>query len=170
MKKLFYYDTPIGKIGIAEKEGYITDLFFHESKAPSEVEIKETHLLKKASEQLFEYFSGKRMEFDLPLLPEGKSFESKCWEILQTIPYGETRSYGQQAVLLGNPKACRAVGGANSRNPISIFIPCHRVIGANGSLTGFGGGLEIKRFLLALEKNTLARLSRETDLFSEIKK
>lgn len=170
MKKVFYYDTPIGKIGIAEREGMITDLFFRVTDVPEEIETEETPLLKEASRQLAEYFAGKRRVFNLPLLAEGTPFERKCWEVLQIIPYGETRSYGQQAVLLGNPKACRAVGGANSRNPIPIFIPCHRVIGANGSLTGFGGGLETKKFLLALEKDVLATETPNQELLPGTKK
>ena len=94
---------------------------------------------------------GKRKSFDLPLKPEGTEFQKKVWNALLDIPYGETRSYKDIAVAIGNPKACRAVGMANNRNPISIIIPCHRVIGANGSLVGYGGGLPIKIELLNLE-------------------
>ena len=88
----------------------------------------------------------------MPLTPEGTDFQKKVWEALKAIPYGETRSYAQIAAAAGNPKACRAVGGANNKNPLPVIIPCHRVIGADGSLTGYGGGLEIKRFLLNLER------------------
>ena len=111
------------------------------------------NLLKKAAKQLTEYFAGKRREFDLPLDFTGTGFQKKVWAALLTIPYGETRSYGEIAKQIGNPKACRAVGMANNRNPIAIICPCHRVIGADGSLVGFGGGLPAKQFLLDLEKD-----------------
>lgn len=151
-KKAFYYPTPLGEVGIAEENGFITNLFFNKTVAPREFEIDETPLLQKAAAQLNEYLSGKRTRFDLPLAPEGTSFQCQCWEALRTIPYGETRSYGEQAALIGNPKASRAVGRANGQNPISIFIPCHRVVGVNGSLTGFAGGIEAKKWLLELER------------------
>ena len=150
--KVFVYDTAIGKTGIAEKGGFITGLFFSNASIPEEYIKEETPLLKKAFGQLNEYLEGKRTAFDLPLKPEGTEFEQKCWDNLLTIPYGETRTYGEQAKRIGNPKASRAVGRANSVNPIAVFIPCHRVIGANGSLTGFAGGLDLKRQLLILER------------------
>ncbi len=102
--------------------------------------------------QLEEYFAGRRREFDLPLAPEGTPFQHAVWQALTRIPYGETISYGELARRIGNPQASRAVGLANGANPLPIVVPCHRVIGADGSLTGFGGGLEIKRKLLALER------------------
>jgi methylated-DNA-[protein]-cysteine S-methyltransferase len=102
-------------------------------------------------QELSEYFSGKRTSFDLPLNPSGSAFQKRVWEQLRLIPCGQTRSYGDIAKAVGNPKAARAVGHANNRNPIMIIIPCHRVIGADGSLVGFGGGLEVKQFLLDLE-------------------
>jgi methylated-DNA-[protein]-cysteine S-methyltransferase len=105
--------------------------------------------------QLGEYFAGERREFDLPLDMVGNPFELRVWEELQTIPYGETASYGQIAQRIGNPGAPRAVGLANGRNPIAVIVPCHRVIGADGSLTGYGGGLERKRLLLDLEAGVL---------------
>lgn len=108
-------------------------------------------LLKKAVKQLDEYFAGKRKKFDLPLSMKGTEFQQKVWEALRAIPYGETRSYGDIAKAIGKPKAARAVGMANNRNPVSIIVPCHRVIGANGSLVGYGGGLKAKEFLLKLE-------------------
>jgi len=155
-KKAFFYETSIiGTVGIAEKDGAITNVFFGKTVVPKEYQQEETPLLKKAASQLDEYLSGKRTEFDLPLQPEGTVFEQSCWKALQTIPYGETRTYGQQAKLLDNPKASRAVGRANGQNPISIFIPCHRVIGANGSLTGFAGGIEVKKQLLELERSII---------------
>ena len=105
-------------------------------------------VLDEAVEQLDEYFAGKRTEFDLPLDPVGTEFQQRAWAALRRIPFGETRTYGQQAQIIGSPSAVRAVGSANGRNPISIIVPCHRVVGADGSLTGFGGGLDAKRFLL----------------------
>lgn len=108
-------------------------------------------LFLRAKAQLAEYFSGKRREFDLPLEPLGTEFQKKAWNALREIPYGKTLSYGEQARKIGNPKSARAIGAANGRNPISIFVPCHRVVGSAGDLTGFAGGLETKRFLLELE-------------------
>jgi methylated-DNA-[protein]-cysteine S-methyltransferase len=107
--------------------------------------------------QLREYFSGRRTEFELPLAPQGTAFQRGVWRQLQEIPYGETISYGELAKRVGNPKASRAVGAANGQNPIPIVIPCHRVIGSNGKLTGFGGGLPTKEALLALERSTTGR-------------
>jgi methylated-DNA-[protein]-cysteine S-methyltransferase len=107
--------------------------------------------LPQAARQLEEYFKGERREFDLPLRMHGTEFQRRAWQSLREIPYGETRSYGEQAKRIGNPNASRAVGLANGRNPIPIVVPCHRVIGADGSLTGFGGGIERKRWLLAHE-------------------
>ena len=108
-------------------------------------------LLEKAAKELKEYFQGKRREFDLPLSVKGTAFQMKVWRALQEIPYGETRSYGEIAEAIGKPKAARAVGMANNRNPVSIIIPCHRVIGADGKLVGYGGGLDAKEYLLELE-------------------
>ncbi len=105
-------------------------------------------VLDQTARQLDEYFAGERQEFDLPLDPQGTEFQVKTWLGLASIPYGETTSYGKQAASLGNPKAIRAVASANGKNPISIVLPCHRIIGADGSLTGFAGGLEWKRWLL----------------------
>ena len=102
--------------------------------------------------QLSEYFTGKRKKFDVPLNPQGTEFQCSVWKALQAIPYGKTRSYKQIAKAIGNPKACRAVGMANNKNPIWILIPCHRVIGTDGSLTGYGGGIEMKKRLLSIEK------------------
>ncbi len=104
--------------------------------------------LLQVRRQLSEYFSGKRLTFDVPLSPIGTPFQLLAWQALQTIPYGTTMTYGQQAAAIGKPAACRAIGLANGRNPISIIVPCHRVIGASGALTGYGGGLAAKRWLL----------------------
>ena len=147
----YYYETIIGRIGLVENGHAITYVSFGDMDTKDFV-IKETELLKKASKQLTEYFEGKRREFELPLEPIGTDFQLKVWKALQEIPYGETRSYKQIAERVGNDKASRAVGLANNRNPISIFIPCHRVIGSNGKLVGYGGGLDIKEKLLNLEK------------------
>lgn len=156
MKKAYFYETPLGKIGIAEDGcGFITNLFFGSTVKPENYSLEETPLLWEAGKQLREYFQKQRIEFQLPLKPEGTAFERSVWNALLEIPYGDTRSYGEIAKLLKNPKASRAVGRANGRNPISIFIPCHRVLGAKGTLTGYAGGLEAKRFLLELEQETL---------------
>ena len=106
------------------------------------------HILPAERTQLAEYFAGTRTEFNLSLAPIGTPFQMQAWQALREIPYGTTQSYAQQAARIGNPKACRAIGLANGRNPISIIVPCHRVIGANGSLTGYGGGLPAKKWLL----------------------
>lgn len=152
MKRVFYFDGPCGPIGIAEDGRAVTNVFLREEKAPVEAEVQATPLLKRAGRQLGEYMAGRRRAFDVPLKPDGTEFQRRVWQALLTIPYGETRSYKEIAVQIGNPRACRAVGMANNRNPIAILIPCHRVIGANGNLVGYGGGLELKEWLLALER------------------
>nr|WP_320024410.1 methylated-DNA--[protein]-cysteine S-methyltransferase [uncultured Acetobacterium sp.] len=147
----YIYETSFGKIVLTENGMAITRLIFSEV-LPEGVNGMETPLIKKAVQELQEYFSGTRQRFDLPLSPQGTDFQQKVWKALQDIPYGAVCSYKDIARAIGNEKACRAVGGANNKNPISIIIPCHRVIGANGSLVGYGGGLEIKKQLLALEQ------------------
>ena len=149
MKYSYHYDFPIVRIYIAEADGAITDVAFH----PIESAVEhETPLISQAAEMLQEYFKGKRKDFDdLPLRVEGTDFQKRAWAALQAIPYGQTRSYKEQAEAAGNPRACRAIGAANGRNPISIIIPCHRVIGADKTLTGYGGGIDIKQSLLSLE-------------------
>ncbi len=119
---------------------------------PIDAEQKNTALLLEAKRQLDEYFAGERTEFQLPLNPKGTEFQNKVWHQLLQIPYGETRTYGQIAEAVGNPKASRAVGGANHNNPIAVIIPCHRVIGADGKLTGYAGGVDLKETLLRLER------------------
>ena len=158
MKSINYYDFSLCKIGIAEEDGAICRVFFKGDKAADRLvkngfEQGETPLIKKAAAQLREYFDGKRKTFDLPLAPRGTEFQLTVWKALQAIPYGKTCSYGQLADKIGNPKACRAVGMANNRNPITIIIPCHRVIGSNGNLTGYAGGLDLKDKLIMLEKS-----------------
>lgn len=151
MKRVFYYYKSIGKIGIGEENGLITDVFFGNHPMPDASVIEETPLIKEASGQIDEYLKGDRKDFDLPLSINGTPFQMMVWEALKTIPYGETRSYKDIAVQIGKAKACRAVGMANNRNPIAIIIPCHRVIGSKGELVGYGGGLDIKKQLLSLE-------------------
>ena len=162
MRYVYFYDTKtkeLGTIGIAADENHITNLFFEYEieniKKDKNYILRETFLIKKASEQLFEYLTGKRKDFELPLLKDGTDFQISVWNELIKIPYGETRSYKDIAVAINNEKAVRAVGMANNRNKISIFIPCHRVIGSDKKLVGYGGGLEIKKFLLNLEKMNL---------------
>lgn len=149
---LYFYETELGKMGIAEDEGKITNLFFEGEKTPEGFEVFETEVLKEAGRQLKSYFAGELREFKLPLEPKGTEFMKNVWMALCEIPYGKTATYKDIAERIGNPKACRAVGMANNRNPIAIFIPCHRVIGANGSLTGYYGGLDMKKRLLDLER------------------
>lgn len=149
---IIFVDTPAGQMAVAEEGGNITRLFLRASDAPANVARAETPALTKAARQLAEYFEGKRKEFDLPLAPQGTPFQLKVWRALCSIPYGKTASYADIAAKIKNPKACRAVGMANNKNPLSIFIPCHRVVGANGSLTGYGGGLPLKKKLLDLEQ------------------
>lgn len=151
MKNIWYYDFPIGTLGIAEDGDGITNIFFKSDQVPQGFAEQETPLLKKAAEQLREYFDGRRKAFELPLSLHGTDFQLADWQALRTIPYGETYSYKQIAEKIGNPKACRAVGMANNRNPVAIVVPCHRVIGQNGSMVGYAGGLDVKRYLLDLE-------------------
>ena len=151
MINYFCYDTEIGRIKISEKDEKIIGLVFSDYKKENEIE-KETELIKKAYTQLEEYLSGKRTEFDIEIEMIGTEFQKKVWKELLNIPYGETRSYKDIAIAIGNEKACRAVGNANNKNPIAIIVPCHRVVGSNGSMTGYAGGLNIKEKLLKIEK------------------
>jgi methylated-DNA-[protein]-cysteine S-methyltransferase len=159
MGNIFFYDTVIGKIGIAETNNNITNVSFVDDNMDNaqieDIEVNETPLLKEAGKQLQQYLEGNRKDFDLPLLPVGTEFQKNVWKVLQTIPYGATLSYKQVAEKVGSPKAARAVGMANNRNPIAIIIPCHRVIGANGRLVGYGGGLHIKEYLLNMERQNI---------------
>ena len=148
----YFYETRIGAIGIAEKDGKITRLYFQTDYRPPETTIRETPLLQEAVRQLRDYLAGKLTGFSLPLQPEGTAFMQQVWSRLCEIPYGETASYKSLAESIGKPNAARAVGMANHRNPIPIFIPCHRVIGASGSLVGYRGGVDLKSRLLKLEK------------------
>jgi methylated-DNA-[protein]-cysteine S-methyltransferase len=194
MKNIYFYDTLVGKVGIADNGEAITDLMYVGAagvgaagdglqKSADEgadsadstnsatgtaagiaagvqelvsnlysANLKETPLIRKAAKQLNEYLAGRRKTFELPLDPEGTPFQKAVWKTLTGIPYGESRTYKDIAETVGNPKACRAVGMANNKNPIAILIPCHRVIGAGGKLVGYAGGLDIKKKLLELEK------------------
>ena len=178
MKHKCHVRTPIGVICIEENGEAITALYldreyreqYHAKETGKETNTGEmdkgktylqvgfvgepsSELLGRAGKELLEYFQGKRKKFTLPLSPQGTEFQKKVWATLCTIPYGQTRSYGEIAAQVGNPKAARAIGGANNKNPIMIFIPCHRVVGADGSLTGFACGLEAKKYMLDLEQN-----------------
>ena len=150
MKTTYTINSPIGVLCLKEEEGYLVGLQLDHSKAPSSQ--APSPLLKEAATQLKEYFEGTRTTFHLPLRAEGTVFQKKVWIALQDIPYGETRSYGDIAKVIGQPKASRAVGGANNRNPIMIIVPCHRVVGVNGAMVGFGAGIEVKQYLLDLER------------------
>lgn len=138
-------ETPIGPLSFQADESAVSAMRFGAGGAQDA-----SPLLDAAEAQLREYFAGARRTFDLPLAPHGTAFQQRVWMALRAIPYGETCTYGELAAI-GSPNASRAVGMANHRNPIPIIIPCHRVIGANGTLTGYAGGLEVKRKLLALE-------------------
>lgn len=157
MNRINIYPSPIGPINIAENGQAITYLLLPGENLPAGYESKESDLLREASRQLSAYWAGRLRQFDLPLAPNGTEFMRQVWNSLLTIPYGETRSYKEIAVQIGNAMACRAVGQANNRNPIPIFIPCHRVIGANGQLIGYGGGLPVKEYLLKLESSSLSK-------------
>ena len=146
---MFYYgyNTKFGKIYISADEKNILEISFNKPN----YRTQETPLIKRAFSELEEYFNGQRKTFELPLKLEGTEFQKKVWQELIKIPYGKTISYKELAKAVGNEKACRAVGMANNKNKIMIVIPCHRVIGSNGDLTGYAGGLNIKKQLLDLE-------------------
>ena len=156
MDNYIIMQTPIGRLVIKENGTAVTAVYLEKKKANEQeilkVSAKETPLLRETKKQLQEYFAGKRKSFDLPLQPKGTVFQQAVWQALCQIPYGETRSYKELAAMVGNPKASRAVGGANNKNPILILTPCHRVIGTDGSLTGFAAGLPAKKYLLELEQ------------------
>jgi len=147
-------DTPVGPLHLTASESALTGLRFGSGPADGE-RVPDHPVLAAAARELAEYFVGARQAFTVPLAPVGTAFQLAVWEQLRLIPYGTTVSYGELARRLGSPSASRAVGLANGRNPIAIVVPCHRVIGADGSLTGFGGGMPAKRTLLDLESGTL---------------
>tara|TARA_B100001105_G_scaffold53595_1_gene40656 strand:+ start:2159 stop:2644 length:486 start_codon:yes stop_codon:yes gene_type:complete len=150
-----YATSPIGQLLLAGSADALQVIGFPHGDKARRADIgweRYDEPFKKTARQLNEYFAGERREFELELAPEGTKFQVEVLEALRGIPYGETRTYRDIAVAVGRPKAVRAVGNANGRNPLPIVIPCHRVIGSDGSLTGFGGGIEAKRYLLDLEQ------------------
>jgi methylated-DNA-[protein]-cysteine S-methyltransferase len=161
-----YVDSPVGPLLIAGNDAGLHLIEFHAPRHPMPLgdawREGEHDVLELAQQQLEDYFAGRRRGFDLPLAPQGTAFQRQVWWELANIPFGDTISYAELALRVGRPTATRAVGAANGRNPIPIVLPCHRVIGADGSLTGFGGGLPTKQFLLQLE----GALPREVDLFA----
>jgi methylated-DNA-[protein]-cysteine S-methyltransferase len=154
-------ETPIGPLTLVGDGRALSGLYFPDhARHPGTASFgeRDDEAFADARRQLAQYFAGARTEFDLPLAPRGNDFQQAVWRLLTTIPYGRTRSYGQLAAQLGDPGLARAVGAANGRNPISIVVPCHRVVGHDGSLTGYAGGLARKAFLLDLERPAAARL------------
>lgn len=154
----YVFQSPVGFLEIREKNGKLTGLSLAkdgEGAARSQKSQRHSELLYEAFRQVNEYFAGGRTRFELPLACEGTAFQQRVWGQLQTIPYGETRSYEEIAAGIGNAKAVRAVGQANGKNPILIIIPCHRVIRKNGELSGFACGVDIKKYLLDLEKRNM---------------
>ena len=148
-------DSPVGKIEIIEENEKITELNIYNEKKNNIIE-KDTKLLLETQKQLKEYFEGKRTKFEIPLNPKGTEFMKKVWKELLKIPYGEVRTYKEIAEKVGNSKASRAVGMANNKNPIPIIIPCHRVIGSNNKLVGYALGLDMKKYLLDLERKVVS--------------
>lgn len=149
--------SPIGELTVVERDGALVGLYMTDHKPAPHLETfgeRDDDTLPQLDAQLGEYFAGERTDFDLPLAPTGTDFQQRVWAALRTIPYGETWSYGRLAEAVGQPGAARAVGLANGRNPISIVVPCHRVVGSSGKLTGYAGGVERKAFLLDLERGS----------------
>src|SRR5699024_989719 len=158
VRYLHRIESPVGPLELVGDGEHLTGLFYpgHSKGLPTEG-TRAAEPFAAVIQQLGEYFAGERTEFDLPIALHGTPFQMRCWRALQRIGYGQRRSYGQIAAEIGEPGAARAVGLANSRNPISIIVPCHRVVGADGSLTGYGGGVSTKDYLLELESRA-ARL------------
>lgn len=157
MKNHKVLDSPYGPLTLVADDGVLCGLYMagQRHRPPEEsFGARDDTLFRAAEEQLDAYFAGELKEFSLQLRLHGTDFQRSVWEQLCVIPYGETRGYGELAALLGNPKASRAVGLANGKNPVSIIVPCHRVVGASGDLTGYGGGIERKRRLLDFERGT----------------
>jgi len=156
-----YYESElIGRLKLVGDEKGLRYIGFEKEKHPVAIEsdwIRNPDFFAPVKAQLSSYFNGTRTRFDLPLAPEGTAFQLKVWRALRNIPYGEVVSYKVIAETIGQPQAVRAVGGANGKNPIPIIVPCHRVIGCNGTLTGFGGGLDVKQRLIDHEKNTRSK-------------
>ncbi|WP_302604428.1 methylated-DNA--[protein]-cysteine S-methyltransferase [uncultured Alistipes sp.] len=157
MERSARLDTPVGPVTVTATERAVTAVRFGVA-GPAVGQAGDLPpVLRQAVEELREYFAGERREFTLPLAPAGTPFQQQVWAALREIPYGATCSYGRIAERIGRPKACRAVGMANNRNPIAIVVPCHRVVGASGALVGYAAGLEVKEMLLRLEAETLAK-------------
>jgi methylated-DNA-[protein]-cysteine S-methyltransferase len=162
--RLAQLETPVGRLTVVAGDRGLRSVLFA-GEAPPERAVEGLHpLLASVARQLDEYFAGERREFDLPLDLAGTPFQRRAWLGLASIPYGATISYGEQARRLGHPRAARAVGSANARNPVSIVLPCHRVVGADGTLTGYGGGLDMKRMLLEHEARVVAGSARRNSV------
>ncbi len=156
-----YYSSPIGELLLTGNGHQLVGLYTAEHvRLPVEIGLRSDAEFADVHRQLDEYFGGNRVSFDLPLAPRGTEFQRQVWQQLQAIEFGSTRSYRQLASRIGNSEAVRAVGLANGRNPISIIIPCHRVIGSNGALTGYAGGLSVKQWLLTHERTVASRLAQ----------
>jgi len=173
MKPLYYdrFDSPIGPLTVATDDHGVQHILFAENRHDARGRQGWQHdprhpMVAEARRQLLDYLSGKRRDFDLPLRPQGTDFQRQVWQTLADIPFGETWTYAQLAGRIGKPTAMRAVGAANGRNPLPIVLPCHRVIGADGSLTGFGGGLPTKLALLRLEGAEAVMQMQDEDLFA----
>ena len=150
--------SPVGGLTVVAEDGRLSGLYFEGHKrgpGPEALGTRSDESFAETRSQLEEYFAGERAEFSLPLAPRGSEFQQRVWTLLREIPFGETRSYGDLAMRLGGMPLARAVGAANGRNPLSIIVPCHRVLSANSDLTGFAGGVERKRFLLDLEQSAV---------------
>ena len=155
-----FFESPIGPLLLVSDGRALTGLYMNELVIPvGSAEDADALPFVEARLQLAEYFAGGRQTFDLPLAPKGTTFQRILWAFLKDVPYGETTTYGALARKMNEPNACRAVGMANGRNPLSIVVPCHRVVGSNGKLTGYSGGLSKKEFLLALERGDLFSLA-----------
>lgn len=145
-------DTPAGRLYLTADEKALLRLTWDGGSVPKGAACERNGILDQAVRELTEYFAGERTRFNVPVRTEGTPFQQAVWKALETIPYGQTRTYGELARLVGKPNAARAIGMANHSNPVAIIIPCHRVIGANGKLTGFAGGLSAKEYLISLER------------------
>jgi methylated-DNA-[protein]-cysteine S-methyltransferase len=162
---LFFYQTAIGKIGIAEDNGNITNIFFENDPLPKNVEIAESKTIKEAARQLNAYLSKELKEFSVSLAPKGTNFEKRVWKAIADVPCGKTASYQDIAKKIGNERLARAVGAACAKNPVLIFIPCHRIIAKNGKCGGYKRGVALKIWLLNLEKNFIF-LQKKTRCFA----
>lgn len=159
----FFMESPLGTLTLVHTDGILSGLYLPDHLRGPGLEALGSRArsgFETVVEQLHEYFNGRRTQFTLPIAVIGTAFQRRIWDLLRAIPYGETRTYAQLADAIGNRAAIRAVGLANGRNPISIVVPCHRVVGSDGSLTGYAGGLDRKRFLLDLENAPVSRQAR----------